>query len=243
MRLDVVGHLARDAVAGGAPRIGGAPWHAGRALRALGLEAKLTAKCGAAEAAGFRAQLETLGLPFELVVGGETTAFSFDYDEDGTRSMTVDAVGEPWRADELRLEGVEWVHVAPLLRGEIDLDAIPADARILLDGQGLARVPEPGPLRLDADFDRDVLRRVSILKLAAEEARALGVVDVPELLVTDGVRGATVCGEHIPAKPVPSDPTGAGDMFAAAYLAARAAGRAPVEAARRAAALVSELLR
>ena len=34
--LGVIGHLSRDIVAGAAPRIGGGPWYAGRALRALG---------------------------------------------------------------------------------------------------------------------------------------------------------------------------------------------------------------
>ena len=65
---------------------------------------------------------------------------------------------------------------------------------------------------------------------------------MPELVVTHGVRGATVNGTHIPADPVDADPTGAGDMFAAGYLAARAAGAEPVEAGRSASALVSELL-
>ena len=38
------------------------------------------------------------------------------------------------------------------------------------------------------------------------------------------------------------DPTGAGDSFSLAYLAARAAGAEPVEAARHASAFVSDLL-
>ena len=36
------------------------------------------------------------------------------------------------------------------------------------------RVPETGPLRLDADFDPEVLRHVSMLKLSEEEAEVLG---------------------------------------------------------------------
>ena len=34
--LAVIGHLSRDVVEGGAPRIGGGPWHTTRALRAMG---------------------------------------------------------------------------------------------------------------------------------------------------------------------------------------------------------------
>jgi sugar/nucleoside kinase (ribokinase family) len=47
---------------------------------------------------------------------------------------------------------------------------------------------------------------------------------------------------EVPARVVDADPTGAGDGFAAAYLAARADGHRPVSAAHRAAALVSGLL-
>jgi sugar/nucleoside kinase (ribokinase family) len=49
--------------------------------------------------------------------------------------------------------------------------------------------------------------------------------------------------ESIPAEPVDADPTGSGDAFCAAYVAARAEGRPPLDAARGAAALVAELLR
>jgi len=242
VRLAVIGHLSRDVIAGGAPRIGGGPWHAGRALRALGADARIVAKCGEPEADGFGRELETLGLPFDLVVGGETTAFSFSYDAGGVRTMSVDALGEPWREDELRLDGVEWLQAVPLLRGQIDLAMLSAP-HILLDAQGLVRVPEVGALRLDDGFDRGDLRHVSILKLAEEEAAVVGDVDVPEVVVTHGVRGATVNGVHVPADPVECDPTGAGDMFAAAYLVSRSGGADPVAAARRAAAVVAELLR
>src|ERR671922_1294270 len=37
--LAVIGHLSLDIVGGAPPRIGGAPWYAGRALRALGHDA------------------------------------------------------------------------------------------------------------------------------------------------------------------------------------------------------------
>ncbi|HVA31758.1 MAG TPA: PfkB family carbohydrate kinase [Gaiellaceae bacterium] len=233
--LAVIGHLSRDVVAGGAPRIGGGPWHAARALAVLGADAVVVAACGAADEGAFRAELEGAGVPFELHAQGTTTAFSLVYDESGARTMTVDAIGEPFAPE----VDADWVHVAPLLRGDV---AVPRAPHVLLDGQGLVRRPALGPLVLDADYDRDVLRGVSILKLAAEEAAVVGPVDVPELVVTDGLRGATVNGTHIAADPVDADPTGAGDMFAASYLAARAAGAEPVEAGRSAAALVSELL-
>ena len=243
MSLAVVGQLSRDVIAGAPPRIGGPPWHATRALRALGVDARLVAKCGEREAIDYTRRLETLDLPFDLVVGEETTAFSFSYDEGGMRTMAIDAIGDPWHEDELRLEGIDWVYVAPLLRGEIDVGWVAKGRHVLLDGHGLVRVPEPGPLRLDGDFDRAQLRHVEMVKLADEEAVAAGEVDVPEVIVTHGARGATVNGVLVEAEPVDRDPTGAGDMFGAAYLVARSEGADPVDAARRATALVSELLR
>jgi sugar/nucleoside kinase (ribokinase family) len=233
--LAVIGHLSRDVVAGGAPRIGGGPWYAARALAALGADAVVVAACGADDEGSFRTELEALAVPFELHAGETTTAFSFTYDESGARTMTVDAIAEPF-APEVE---ADWVHVAPLLRGDV---VVPRGPHVLLDGQGLVRRPALGPLMLDADYDRDALLGVSILKLAQEEAAVVGPVDVPELVVTDGLRGATVNGTHVGADPVDADPTGAGDMFAAGYLAARAAGAEPVEAGRSAAALVSNLL-
>jgi sugar/nucleoside kinase (ribokinase family) len=233
--LAVIGHLSRDVLGGGAPRIGGGPWHAARALAALGADALVVAACGAADESAFRAELERAGVPFELHTGDRTTAFSLSYDGSGARSMRVDAIADPF-APEI---DADWVQVAPLVRGDV---AIPLAPHVLLDGQGLVRRPALGPLRLDADFDPDLLRGVSILKLAEEEAVVVGPVDVPEVVVTHGLRGVTVNGTHIPAEPVDADPTGAGDMFAAGYLVARAAGAEPVEAGRSATALVSEIL-
>ncbi|HVM57172.1 MAG TPA: carbohydrate kinase family protein [Gaiellaceae bacterium] len=259
--LAVIGHLSRDVVAGGAPRIGGGSWHAARALRALGIGATVFAKCGEPERREFQRKLSTLGLPTVLSVAGETTAFGMSYDERGARTMVVEAIGEPWGPREASpdlLRSVDWVHVAPLLRSDFGvetLERIASGRRVLFDGQGLVRVPARGPLVLDADFDRDLLRHITILKLAEEEARAiigdaelesLAELGVPEVVVTFGLEGSLVLARgtatRVPAHVVQTDPTGAGDAFAVAYVAARADGHAPASAARRATALVGALL-
>lgn len=260
--LGVIGHLSRDLIAGGPPQIGGGPWYAGRALRALGDDAVLFAKCGDADRARWQRRLASVGLPAALSTGGETTSFSIRYGADGVRTMIVESVGEPWKLDEPPsglLRRVDALHVAPLLRSDFDaaaLERLGAGRRLLLDGQGLVRVAKTGPLELDANFDPDVLRRVSILKVSEREANVLagGDVDaladlgVPEIVLTLGARGSVVIvngvAETIPARPVGGgiDPTGAGDAFASAYLSARQAGHAPASAARRATALVAALL-
>jgi 2-dehydro-3-deoxygluconokinase len=84
--------------------------------------------------------------------------------------------------------------------------------------------------------------------LAGGEVDALADLGVPEVVLTLGERGSVVIvngvAETITARPVgPSvDPTGAGDAFSSAYLAAREAGHSPASAARRATALVAAVL-
>ncbi len=144
------------------------------------------------------------------------------------------------------------MHVAPLARHEFPLETIAALARrrrVSLDGQGLVRAPRIGPLQLDDDFDRDLLRHVWVLKLADEEAEVLGdpaALGVREVVVTHGSRGSTVyCGgrvDFVPARAFPGDPTGAGDAFATAYVVGRNAGFSPAGAARRATAVVASLI-
>ncbi len=259
--LAVIGHLSRDVVADGTPQIGGGAWHAARALRGLALGATIFAKCGVLERRDFQRKLVECGLPTTLTVGGVTTGFSMSYDAHGTRTMGVEAIGEPWRAREASadlLRRVEWLQVAPLLRGDFTAETLGELARgrrILFDGQGLVRRPEVGPLVLDDGFDRGLLRHIAILKLAEEEARAIiGDADlesltelgVPEIVVTFGLDGSLVLADgvatRVPARPVRAEPTGAGDAFGAGYLAARADGHSPVSAARRATALVAALL-
>jgi sugar/nucleoside kinase (ribokinase family) len=263
--LGIVGNLARDRLSGGPPTVGGGPFHAGRALRALGRRGVLVTKCTEADRRDLLTPLIGLGLPVLWHAAASTSAFAMAYDGD-RRRMIVEALGEPWTPEEARgwvaraLAGVEWVHVAPLARSDFPPETLAELARgrrLSLDGQGLVRGNGPGPLELDAEYDPALLHHVSILKLAEEEAqvlvegldeRALRRLGVPEVIVTLGSRGAVVLAdglaELVPARRVPGDPdpTGSGDAFAAAYLAARAGGESPPSAARRASALVSMLL-
>ena len=108
---------------------------------------------------------------------------------------------------------------------------------------------------LTAERDPALLRSVTALKLAEEEAIALaGGLDEALARLARRARGARhvrlarlprVRGRRltsVPARPVATEPTGAGDAFGAAYVVAREDGLAPVEAAGRAAELVAELL-
>jgi len=123
-----------------------------------------------------------------------------------------------------------------------------ADAghRICLDGQGLTRGHDPGPVRLRS-VSPESLAGVTALKVNEAEHAAAGALDVPELLLTRGRRGATVKVRardpvDIAAGPATfGDPTGAGDSFSALYILARSRGEDPADAARFAVRMVEEL--
>ncbi len=257
--LAVVGNLSRDLVDGSPPRAGGAPFHAARALRVLGKPALVGAKCADSDRDSLLTPLVRLGLPVLWRGGSSTAAFSFRYEGD-RRVMVVEALGDPWGpADLYGLERADWVHVGALARSDFPAETLAElgrDRRVSFDGQGLVRPERTGPLQLDAAYDPEVLRHVSILKLAEEEARtlvgepdesALRSLGVPEVVVTLGSEGSLVLAdgklEKVPAQAAGEvDPTGAGDAFSAVYLASRSSGHAPAAAARRATALVAGLL-
>ncbi len=198
--------------------------------------------------------------------GEVTTAFSFHYEGDH-RVMQVEAIGDPWLPEDITgwaaaaLDDARWVHAGALLRTDFSaqtLAALAADGRrVLVDAQGLVRRAEIGLLVRDGEIDRSSLTHLTVLKLNEDEARILAggaapddlrALGVPEVVLTLGSSGSLIvtpdASERIVVEPVVGavDPTGAGDSFSLAYLAARADAADPVEAARHASALVSDLL-
>jgi sugar/nucleoside kinase (ribokinase family) len=250
--IALIGNLSYDLIPP-PRRAGGGPFHGARALARLRVPARIVARCAAADREALVPAVARLGTPVRYVRGTTTAAFAFTYDGD-RRDMSIEAIGDAWLPGDLpSLPPVRWAHVAPLMRGDFPTETLAALARrcrVSLDAQGLVRPRRVGPLRLDADFDPELLRHVWVLKLADEEAEVIGDVQalgVREVLLTHGSRGSTViCGgrrEYVPAFPLRTDSTGAGDAFATAYVVARNAGFAPASAARRATAVVAALLR
>jgi sugar/nucleoside kinase (ribokinase family) len=251
--IALVGNLSRDVLPGRPPRVGGGPYHGARALHRLRVPARIVARCAAADRDVLLPPLVALGTPVRYVAGTATATFAFEYDGD-VRRMQIETVGDAWAPGDVPelSSAIRWVHVAPLSRSDFPaetLAAIGARRRLSFDGQGLVRAPETGDLRLDADFDPELLRHVWILKLADEEADVVGdptALGVREVVVTHGSRGSTVYTggtvEEVPTRAIDADPTGAGDAFATSYVVARSAGFAPGAAARRASAVVASIL-
>jgi fructokinase len=252
----VIGNLAWDVVDDGPPRVGGAPFHAARALRLLGGRTTIVARCSEADRRTLVPPLVGLGVPVEWVRSRSTAEFTLRYDGE-ERELVLHEPGEQWsRTEVAAVARAEWIHVGALTRADFPADVLGTlarDRRLAFDGQGLVRPPTVGPVRLDADFDDAMLRHLTVLKLSEPEAEVLGGEDavaalgVPEVLLTQGSRGALLlCDgrrERVPVRPIAEvDPTGAGDAFLAAYVWARAFGHRPVSAARHAASTAARML-
>jgi 1D-myo-inositol 3-kinase len=246
----VCGHVTLDHLPGGiAP--GGSAFYAGRALAALGAAVRVLT------AAGPDFPRHALaGLDVALVASQETTAFVNSYAPDGSRTQR--ALGSAPALDPARLPAAwrspDALLLAPVL-GEVDVPAFSAAAGARLVGvcvQGLVReVGADGavqPRRLA--LDRDDLAGIRVAFVGEDEARGdPGLVHrlaavVPIVAFTHGARGCEVfvrgrprrVGIH-PAREI--DPTGAGDVFAAAFLLGLSRGDDPVDAARLGAAAAS----
>ena len=260
--LTVLGNFSVDHVDDEAPSPGGCPAFAAAAIREVGRPGRVIGRLARSDAALFQPVLDEHGPLISPLWAGETSSFGLRYGV-GERVMTVEAIPGPWTEAEIDGAGIHtsWVHLAPLLRSDFPAELLEAlvdrGHRISYDGQGLVRVPELGELRLDADFDRDLLRSIHVLKLSDVEAEVVagGEFDeavardlgIPEILVTLGEAGCDLyldgSLEHLPTRSVPEvQSTGAGDTFMVAYSSDRAAGIEPVTAARRANELVAAML-
>jgi sugar/nucleoside kinase (ribokinase family) len=261
--LTVLGNLSVDLVDDDPPSPGGCPSFAGVGLAPLGDAALLVTRGAEADLPLFAGMLGALKVPYRVLPAQTTSSFGLRYSGGDERRMTVEAIGPVWTPEDLAdLDLGPWVHVSPLLRSDFPVEVLVAlverGCRLSYDGQGLVRAPELGPLTVDADFDPAILSHLQVLKLADDEAEVLAgrqfdaglaaALGVPEVVVTHGSGGCDLylAGDqvHVPAARQISGvhTTGAGDMFTVSYVAARADGLEPVDAARRASAFVADRL-
>jgi HAD superfamily hydrolase (TIGR01549 family) len=246
-------------------RLGGAPLFGATALRMAGRRTVILTR-GATSV--LRAPLHDLGFP---VIEGPSTGSCVSemvLSPDGACLDSFERFGDPftptdvhgWMAPGLAdasaiVCGAQWRDDF----GEATLAAVARTGRpVYLDGQGPLRLPRLGPLHLAGPLPHSLLRHVTVLKLAEEEAHvALGGIDaaaarklgVPVVVVTLGARGAVLLVDgravDVPVEPVwnLADSVGAGDAFLALMAAAGADGATPVEAVRFACNTTAALLR
>lgn len=219
-------------------------------MRALGARPRLVSTVGV----DFERHEELHGLEILLTVRDQTTTFENSYSAGRTRVQRVEAVGGPVTPRSLPSEWrkADLLFLAPVI-GEVDprvwLDEIDASVVGLgLQGflkglgkpHGSSRPIVPRPFELS----NDILERVSVAFLSDDDLVELASADllarlrrvVPIVVLTEGARGSRVWTHSLECKVgtfpvVARDPTGAGDVYAAAFLVALSAGARPGEAA------------
>ncbi len=243
--LLAIGHVARDLV-GDRAVPGGAVTYASHTARALGLTAAIVTSARPGD-------LEPMpGVAAHVVPSAATTTFRNTY-RDGRRIQTIEAVAGPIGPGDVPTEWRDAPHVliGPLA-GEID----PAVARLFPGSvvvaalQGWLRQWDSAGIVTPKTWDgRDVLPHVDAAVVSAEDTADPAAIDrwaelASVLIVTLGDRGARLHADGawhdippFPAREV--DPTGAGDVFAAAYAVSFRQARDPIQAARFASAAAS----
>jgi sugar/nucleoside kinase (ribokinase family) len=227
----VVGHVTKDLVPGGY-RVGGTVTFAGLTARRLGC------RVGVLTSAGSDLDIATSlpGVEVVVVPAEHTTTFENTYDHGRRRQFLRSVAGriEPQHVPEAWRDA-PIVHFGPLAQefGPELVAAFPGARVRGITPQGWLRQWDDSGLvsRVDADrlalngalsqldavilSEEDVSGDWELLRRYSRSARLL--------VVTQGARGATICeGARCSARPAFSvtevDPTGAGDVFAAAYL-------------------------
>ena len=185
------------------------------------------------------------GIQLHTVPGRESTAFVNAY-RDGRRTQRVTGVAAPVAASDVPIlwRSAPSVLLAPLA-GELSYDLARSfpDALVLASIQGWLRLwDDEGRISPAYWEGEDVLPHVDAAIVSTEDIGDPRLVNVWEemvrvLIVTSGSQGATLhldgSRHHIEPVPVREvDPTGAGDVFAAAYLIRYSETGDPLESAR-----------
>ncbi len=246
----VVGHITRDVLAQGGFVQGGTVTYAAITAARLGAQPAILTRA----APDFPLTPALDGIPIERLPAATTTTFENRY-LNGHRQQMVHTVAPPISAADVP---DAWRQIAMVLLGPVAQEVDPALATAFADRPApnqppLVGVVPQGWMRRwneDGQVSRQpwrsaaaVLVGASVLILSDEDlGDDRAALDLyrrlcPLVVLTQGARGCQVWqGEQMtPVPPRPArevDPTGAGDVFAAAFLIRLAATGDPLRAAR-----------
>ncbi len=241
-RLLALGHVTRDRRPGGFG-LGGSVTYGALAARRLGWDVAILTSAGA----DFEPERELPGVPVFVRRSAATTRFANEYDAQGTRRQVVTA-----RADDVELGPLPdaWRDPDALLLGPVAGELFGVGATALEAGcvgaiaQGYVRAIGHDGVVTPCEWQRpgrDLLG-VHVLFLSEHdlpdaESRSRELLSsVPIVALTRGWRGLELLtreGVHqVPSLPrAEVDPTGAGDVFAVAFLVRYHETADPLEAA------------
>ena len=239
----VIGYITEDE-AGHRYVPGGSVYYGSVTALRLGLKASVVTSCEE----NFPIPKDMADSNVEVVPSKVTTRFRNEYQSKSGYSVRKQYVGN--LANEIRLADVplHWqtvplVHLGPLM-GEISKDIAEAfpQSLVIASIQGWIRELNPdGEVVRKYWEGSDVLTQVDIAICSKEDSHSNSDIErwasmVPLFIVTDGSRGVTVFDagsesriEAISVKEI--DPTGAGDVFAAAFLIRFSETTDPIESA------------
>jgi sugar/nucleoside kinase (ribokinase family) len=244
-------------------KLGGVATYAGLTYRRHGLSAAVVCNVAAAETAILTALIAE-GVQVLAGATPHTTRF-VNRLRGGRRLQEAPVLAAPIRPHQIAavLKAVDGVHLGPLHPEDIDPAVFVrlqrTDALVVLDVQGLVRKSERG--RISPAVSEHLAAALQAARIVKADREELAVIldaygsdvetvmerfDIAEWVATSGptggcihVRGGRPHSYRPAAVEVALDPTGAGDVFLAAYTAARFRQRQTVAAACRNAALVS----
>jgi sugar/nucleoside kinase (ribokinase family) len=223
-----IGHVCCDLIPGGCA-VGGAAAYGATTAHALGCRVGIVTSASAKE--NWRRELPNI--PIHLIDATRTTIFENIYTPSG-RLQTIRAVAAKLTAGDVP---ALWTRTPMVLLGPIadeiepDLIKLFSDSLIGAAPQGwMRRWDEDGRVYQVAwDAAADVLPLTAVAFISPEDLVDIALLDTYArlshiLVVTDGPNGCKVYYNReervFPAPKVDvADPTGAGDIFAAAYLA------------------------
>jgi fructokinase len=239
-------------------RPGGSVLHAALALARLGVTTRVVTRLAPADSEALLAPLRAAGVALHALPSTHTTTYANDY-RTAVERHELRATSDPLSLADVPTawRDADVVQLGPLHHDDLRPD-VAAGVRGLrgLDLQGLVRVPTgSGPPRV-APTLAAMLAGIDVLQ-ASEHELPIAAGETPpaevrrrwaigELVLTRGARGATIYGEdgvvEVAAVPVPRRrvgsadvrqhrvPAGAGDVFLAVYLVARASGASLADA-------------
>lgn len=240
----VLGHVAKD-IAPDGHTIGGTVTYSAVTAQRLGLNAAIVT--AADRAFGVEVQAALPGIAVHTRISAQSTTFQNTYTDGGrvqsllghADCLTLGDVPEAWRSAHI-------VHLGPVAQ-EVDtaLARQFPGSLVALTPQGWLRQWDgTGRVRMRLwDEAPEILPHVDVLVLSEEDLNGnAGLMDEYARLtriavLTQGPRGCVVFTQgmerQIPGFPVPEvDPTGAGDVFAAAFLVRLQERQDPFQAAR-----------
>lgn len=237
----VIGHITRDITPTG-NLVGGTVSYAGRVAQALGNETAVLTSCEA----DYEGLTQLANLTVEVIPSANTSTFENVYGANG-RTQMLYTVAEKIRSEHLPPTWLQpnVVHLGPLTN-EVDpalMQQFPHSIIGVTPQGWLRRWTEDGRVYAREWPEAEQFLPLADLVILSEED-LLNEAMLPRyrrlaklLILTESVRGCTVFeGDDVRQIPAPKvqqvEPTGAGDIFAAAFLTSYARnGRNPWQAA------------